>query len=286
MTSAPADTPFLPQLTGSFSQPAGDNPTGVVVEAAYRHHGINARYINCEVAPGGLPGAVAGAWSMGWLGFNCSMPHKVAVIDHLSGLGESARVIGAVNCAVRATDGFVGENTDGKGFLESLRTVVDPTGLRVVMYGAGGAARACAVELALAGAREITVVNRDAVRGAELVALLAEHTPAAAALHVWDGPHEVPDGTDLVLNATSVGLAPHGDAELDLVRESLPESAVVADVVFNPVRTRLLAWAEERGCRTLDGRGMLINQAVVGVRLWTGVDADPAVMRAALDAVL
>ena len=286
MTSVPADTPFLPRLTGSFSQPAGDNPTGVVVEAAYRRHGINARYVNCEVAPTDLGAAVGGAWAMGWLGFNCSMPHKVAVIDHLAGLGESARVIGAVNCAVRTAEGFVGENTDGKGFLESLRPVLDPAGLRVVMYGAGGAARACAVELALAGAAEITVVNRDAVRGAELVALLAEHTPAAATLHVWDGPHEVPEGTDLVLNATSVGLAPHVDAELDLVRESLPGSAVVADVVFNPVHTRLLAWAEERGCRTLDGRGMLINQAVVGIRLWTGVDADAAVMRAALDDVL
>ncbi|MEZ5192709.1 MAG: hypothetical protein R2734_09430 [Nocardioides sp.] len=152
VTSVPADTPFLPLLTGSFSQPAGGNPTGVMVEAAYRHHAINARYVNCEVSPAGLAEAVRGAWAMGWLGFNCSLPHKVAVLDHLTGLGESARVIGAVNCAVRTDEGFVGENTDGKGFLESLRTVVDPAGLRVVMTGAGGAARACAVELALAGA--------------------------------------------------------------------------------------------------------------------------------------
>ena len=105
---------------------------------------------------------------MGWAGFNCSLPHKVAVIEHLDGLAPSAEVIGAVNTVV-ATDGrLVGHNTDGQGFVESLRTVVDPAGLDVVVLGAGGAARAVAVETALAGAASVTVVNRDAAprRGA------------------------------------------------------------------------------------------------------------------------
>ncbi len=150
----------LSQLVGSFSQGAADNPTVAMVEAAFRHHGLDMRYINCEVPPELLGDAVRGAKAMGWLGFNCSMPHKVAVIQHLDGLGESAAIMGAVNCAVLRGGKLIGENTDGKGFLESLTPVIDPAGKSVVMFGAGGAARAIGVELALAGAARITVVNR------------------------------------------------------------------------------------------------------------------------------
>ena len=163
---------FLSLLTGSFSQGAAENPTVAMIEAAYRHHGIEARYVNCEVEPEGLADAVRGARAMGWAGFNCSIPHKVAVVEHLDALAESAAVIGAVNCAVVRDGRLIGENTDGQGFMESLRTVVDPAGKRLVIFGAGGAARAIAVEAALAGAGPITVVNRDPQRGAELVALL------------------------------------------------------------------------------------------------------------------
>ncbi|HEU5241162.1 MAG TPA: shikimate dehydrogenase, partial [Ornithinibacter sp.] len=137
---------FLGIHTGSFSTPAAGNPTVVMVEAAYRHHGLDARYLNCEIAPGSLGDAVAGARAMGWAGFNCSLPHKVAVIDHLDLLAESAEVIGAVNTVVASDGDLVGHNTDGQGFVESLRTVVDPTGLDVVVLGAGGAGRAVAVE--------------------------------------------------------------------------------------------------------------------------------------------
>ena len=94
--SGPGRPAFLGIHTGSFSTPAAGNPTVVMVEAAYRHHGLDARYLNCEVAPGGLADAVAGARAMGWAGFNCSLPHKVTVIDHLDGLAPSAEVIGAV----------------------------------------------------------------------------------------------------------------------------------------------------------------------------------------------
>src|SRR5438046_10294482 len=129
---------FLSLLTGSFATPAAENPTVAMIEAAYRHHDLDARYINCEVAPDRLSDAVRGARAMGWAGFNCSIPHKVAVIEHLDGLADSARIMGAVNCAVRRGDKFIGENTDGKGFLKSLTEVIDPNGKRVVMFGAGG----------------------------------------------------------------------------------------------------------------------------------------------------
>ncbi|MEI2809319.1 MAG: shikimate dehydrogenase [Nocardioides sp.] len=277
---------FLPALTGSFSSPAAGNPTGVMVEAAYRHHGIHARYVNCEVAAGQVTSAVAGAWAMGWIGFNCSLPHKVAVLENLVGLSESAEIIGAVNCAVRADNGFIGHNTDGKGFLTSLQTVADPGGASIVLYGAGGAARAVAVELALAGAAEIVVVNRDRGRGQELVDLIDRRTPARARLEQWQPAHPVPAAADVVVNATSVGLFPDVGARPDLDYATLRAGQVVADVIFNPVSTRLLRAAEEAGCVPLDGRGMLVNQAVEGIRLWTGVEVDAGVMSGVLDRAL
>ena len=276
---------FLSLLTGSFAMPAAENPTVAMVEAAYRHHGLDARYLNCEVAPDGLGDAVRGARAMGWAGFNCSIPHKVAVVGHLDGLADSAAVIGAVNTVVRRDGRYIGENTDGQGFLASLRTVADPAGASLVVLGAGGAARAIAVESALAGARSITIVNRDHARGLELAALIAERTPAEAELVDWRGPFAVPDGTDIVVNATPVGLFPDVDARVDLDHESLRPGMVVADVIPNPPRTHLIRDAEARGCTVLDGLGMLVGQGAVAIRHWTGVDPDRAVMRRALEAL-
>jgi shikimate dehydrogenase len=274
---------FLSVLTGSFATPAAENPTVAMIEAAYRHHGVDARYLNCEVAPEALGDAVRGARAMGWAGFNCSIPHKVAVIQHLDGLGDSPAVIGAVNCVVRRNRRLIGENTDGQGFLTALRTVVDPTGRSLVIFGAGGAARAIAVEAALAGAGPITIGNRDQQRGAELVALLNENTPADAELVRWDGTYRVPETTGIVVNATSIGLFPDVDARLDLDRDTLRPPMVVADVIPNPPSTWLLRDAEARGCTILDGRGMLVNQGVISIRHWIGIDADPAVMRRRLE---
>jgi shikimate dehydrogenase len=274
---------FLSVLTGSFAMPAAENPTVAMVEAAYRHHGLDARYVNCEVAPEALGDAVRGARAMGWAGFNCSIPHKVRVIEHLDGLADSATVIGAVNCVVRRDGLLIGENTDGQGFVASLRTVVDPAGKSLVVFGAGGAARAIAVETALAGAAAITIVNRDPSRGVELVALLDERTPAQAELVAWDGPYSVPESTDIVVNATSIGLFPAVDARLELELDSLRPGLVVADVIPNPPRTRLIRDAEARGCTVLDGLGMLVNQGVIGIKHWTGIDPDPGVMRRTLE---
>ena len=273
---------FCPELVGSMSQGAAGNPTVAMVEAAFQHHGLNWRYVNMEVAPQDLATAVAGAWAMGFRGFNLSMPHKVTVIPLLAGLGESASVIGAVNCVVRRDGQFFGENTDGKGFLTSLQAVIDPKAKQVVMFGAGGAARAVAVELALAGTRKITIVNRDATRGRELVETLRAKTTVDADLVVWSGNYQIPDGTNIVINGTSIGLY-DAQASLALDLDSLQPGMVVADVVFNPPRTKLIVDAEARGCITVDGLGMLVNQGVIGVKHWAGINPDPAVMRQALE---
>jgi shikimate dehydrogenase len=280
---SPEPRSFLSVLTGSFATPAAENPTVAMVEAAYRHHGLDARYINCDVAPDMLGDAVRGARAMGWAGFNCSIPHKVAVIEHLDALADSAALIGAVNCVVRRDGRHVGENTDGQGFLTALRTVVDPAGKSVVLFGAGGAARAIAVECALAGVASITIVNRDRGRGEELVALLGERTPAGAELVAWDRTYRVPEGTDVVVNATPIGLFPDVDGRLDVDPDSLRTGMVVADVIPNPPRTLLIRDAEARGCNVLDGLGMLVNQGAISIRHWTGVDADPTLMRSTLE---
>jgi shikimate dehydrogenase len=279
-------TPFLQRLTGSFSTPAGSNPTGSMVEAAYAHHGIPARFINCDVATARLKDAVRGAVAMGWVGFNCSLPHKQSVIKYLDELEKSASLIGAVNCVVRRGDRLIGENTDGQGFLTSLRTVVDPHGLRITILGAGGAARAIAVELALAGAVEITIVNRNLERAKELAQTLRDSTSAAAHAVRWKDDYAIPTETDILVNATSVGLAPRVDEHLNLAMDTLGSHLVVCDVIMNPPQTNLLRAAASTGATVLDGRGMLVNQAALNIYKWTGVRVDTAVLRSALDDAL
>ena len=286
---------FKQELVAAFGQPIAENPTQVMIEAAFRHHGLDWRYLTIEVAAGDLTAAVAGARAMGFAGFNCTIPHKVAVIEHLDGLGESAALMGAVNCVVRRGDRLIGENTDGKGFVQTLRALRDPADTAVVLFGAGGAARAISVELALAGARRITVVNRSADRGRELVALLngpvKEQAPGLEASFVeWVDDVDIAADTDIVVNATSIGLYPDVDARLALNTETLGvgtlgANMVVADVIPNPPRTRLVRDATARGCTVIDGLGMLVAQGVIGVEYWAGVSPDPKVMRAALEAI-
>lgn len=272
---------FKSELTGSFSIPCNDNPTVAMVEAAYRHHGLAWRYINAEVPQEGLAAAVAGARAMGWRGFNLSMPHKVAVIQHLDGLGESARLINAVNCVVNRGGKLIGENTDGKGFLSSLVPVCDPRGKHVMLLGAGGAARAIAVELVLAGVAWLSIVNRSADRAEEFARIVRAAKPIDVTVAGWQGDVAVPKDVDVLVNCTSIGL---GDATARAAVDaaSLRPGLIVADVIPNPPRTRLLAAAEAAGCTTLDGLGMLVGQGILGIKYWAGIDADAGVMRAAL----
>ena len=276
---------FKQELTACFGIPVAENPTQAMVEAAYIHHNLAWRYLTVEVDPADLADAVRGARAMGFRGFNCTIPHKVAVIQHLDSLGESASLMGAVNCVVRRGDRLIGENTDGLGFVQSLRTLTDPKGKRVLMLGAGGAARAIGVELALAGASHITLVNRSAERGNALATLLRDKAKIACDLVLGTADAKIPEGTDVVINATSIGLYPDVNARLPLDTAGLKPGMVVADVIPNPPATRLVREARAKGCKVIDGLGMLVNQGVIGIRHWSGIDPDPAVMRKALEDV-
>lgn len=285
---------FKQELTGCFGFPVAENPTQAMVEPAYRAMGLDWRYLTLEVRPENLAAAVAGARAFGFRGFNCTIPHKVAVIEHLDGLGESASLMGAVNCVVNREGRLIGENTDGKGFVASFRELGDPRGKRMVLLGAGGAARAIGVEMALAGCTQITVVNRDEKRGRELEALfggkLREAVKAmgrdlAVSYVPWRGDFRVPEGTEILVNATSIGLFPDVDARVPVAMESVSAEMIVADVIPNPPVTRLVREAREKGCRVIDGLGMLVGQGVIGIEYWTGKTPDAGVMRRGLEEV-
>lgn len=273
---------FLSELTGSFSTPSAGNPTVAMVEAAYKHHKLNFRYINCEVMPKDLSNAVLGARAMNWAGFNLSIPHKVSVIQYLDGLGESAAIMGAVNCVVNRNGKLIGENTDGKGFLQAFKKVDNPKGKKIAILGAGGAARAIAVELALDGATDFLIVNRNSARGEELTNLLIEKLKVSAQYSSWPSAFKVPADIDVLINATSVGMAGSGNYDLDIDLSTLNKSMVVADVIVNPPSTNFLKSAAKVGAKTIDGLGMVVNQAVIGVKYWTNFDVDGSIMHAEL----
>lgn len=275
---------YKAELTACFGCPVAENPTGVMQEAAFRAAGLNWRYLTVEVSPEDLPDAVRGARAFGMRGFNCTIPHKVAVIPLLDELSEEARLIGAVNTVRRDGDRLIGENTDGKGFLRGLRedASFDPAGKRVVVLGAGGASRAVSTELLLAGVARLEVVNRSRERGEAMVADLREHSGDKVRYTPWPGAFAVPNDADLLVNATSIGLYPDVDAMPDVDLGSAADHMLVADAVFNPPETRLLAAASERGLQALDGLSMLVYQGVIGFEMWTGQSPDQAVMKQAL----
>lgn len=278
------DSP-IQEIVCCMGQPVAGNPTQFMMERAFAAAGLDWRYLTLEVPPEHLANAVLGLRAMGFRGGNFTVPHKVAVIGYLDELSEAAELMGAVNCVNRVGQRLIGENTDGKGFVQSLRSLADPVGSRVAILGAGGAARAIAVELGLSGAEEIVVVNRTAERGQALVDLLNERVKVQSRLVHLSGDYSVEPGTKIVINATSIGLG-DPEAHVPVNIGSLSPEMVVADVVFNPPRTQWLRDAESRGCKTLDGLGMLVNQGVIGFKIWTGVNPDPAVMQEALEEYL
>ncbi len=279
-----ADKP-IQDLVSCMGQPVAGNPTQFMMERAFADCELDWRYLTLEVPAENLRDAMAGFRAMGLRGGNFTIPHKVEVIQYLDNLSEAAERMGAVNC-VNVVDGkLIGENTDGKGFVQSLKTLVEPAGQKVVIIGAGGAARAISVELALNGVTDITIANRTESRGQELVDVLNSIEGVTAILDVLDGDYEVDDDVNVVINATCIGLG-DADARVPLDIETLSSNMVVADVVFNPPMTRLLRDAKQRECQILDGLGMLVNQAVIGFKIWTGVDPRPEVMREALEEYL
>ena len=261
-----------------IGSPVRHSLSPAIHNAAYAELGIDWAYVAFEVAPGRAGDALTAMRVLGLRGLSVTMPHKHDVAAAVDEIAPAAAALGAVNCVERTADGrLVGHNTDGDGFVDSLLAACadGPAGRRCVVLGAGGAARAVIDALARHGAAEIVVVNRSAHRAAEAAALAGAAGRVGRAADV--------SGADLVVNATSIGM---GSTELPLDPALLRAGQVVADLVYHPLDTALLAVARAAGAEHVDGLGMLVHQAARQIRIWTGLDAPVDVMRAAAEAEL
>lgn len=274
VVTAPTGSTRLAAVIGS---PVRHSRSPALANAAFEAAGVDWVLVALEVAPGAGAGAVAAVRTLGLGGLMVTMPHKEDVLAALDRLTPAATALGAVNSVAWEGDELVGDNTDGPGLVDSLRGDVglDPAGRRCVVLGAGGAARSVVWALGEAGAAEVVVVNRTASR-ADVAAALA-----GRAGRVGD-PASVAEA-DLVVNATSVGMGAADDATgpLPVDARFLRPGQTVVDLVYQPLRTPLLAAAAAAGARPVDGLGMLVHQAARSVQRWTGVEPDVLAMAAA-----
>lgn len=265
------------RLFGILGHPLGHTLSPALHNAAFAAAGVDAVYLALPVVPDALAGAIAGvrAWRVG--GLSVTVPHKVAVIDLLDGLTAEARAAGAVNTLLWQGGRLMGHNTDIAGYQAMLR-VAGQEAASAVILGAGGSARAVGVALRQAGMR-VAVAARNLGQAQALAAELGEPVRGVGLAELAD-PAGVLSAADLIVNCTPVGMMPAADASpLDeLALSRLPAHAVVHDLVYRPLETRLLALAKARGLRTVDGGVMLVAQAAVAFAAWTGLEAPQALM--------
>ncbi|OHE72860.1 MAG: shikimate dehydrogenase [Treponema sp. RIFOXYC1_FULL_61_9] len=273
---------YLDNLVGVFGHPAAENPGVVIQEAAFRDLGLERwHFLTIDVDPGKLGDAILGLKAMKFRGINCTIPHKIEALKYIDKVAASAKLIGAVNTIINDDGVLTGENTDGQGFMIALENAgVAAKDKNVVVLGAGGAARAICVELALARARRLTIVNipKDMALGESLVKILKDNTAVAVDYVPWVGKYNIPAGTDILVNATSIGLNPNVDDKPDIDYDSIAEGTYVQDVIPNPAFTPFLREADKRGLRWQSGMQMLVNQAALNITMWTGLKPDKDVM--------
>ncbi len=274
---------YRAELVGAFGCPIDENPTAVLEEAAFAAKGLFYRYLTIKVERDDLKAAMEAVRALNMRGINLTIPHKVRAVDYIDELSPAAGIIGAVNVVVNNKGRLWGDNTDGKGFMTSLEERgISVKGKKLTILGAGGAARAIGVECALSGAAEINVAGIIREQGEELSRLICERTPAKGVFIPWEGRAGIPAGTDILVNATPVGLYPDVDSKPEIDYDGITRDMVVCDVIFNDPRTLFLHEAEIRGAETVNGLGMLVNQGALNFTLWTGAEAPKDVMTEAL----
>lgn len=276
-----AQLPPQKQMTGMLGHPVAENPIDRMFDAVYAHYGLHWQFWKCDVAADDLGAAIAGTRALGFRGYGITVPYKIAAIPFLDGIDEDAKVIGAANWVTNDNGRLIGHNNDGKGVVKAINKVTPIAGKRVVMLGAGGAGRAMAVELGWAGASHLTVVTRREEQGREVADLVNRAAGVPTAWQHWDGAVRVPEGTGILMNATHLGCAP--DCEpVPLDWGSLSAATTAVDVITNPRITPFLRAARERGCPIVDGVEMLVQLAMHGFEMWTGIKPDEAVFQRAV----
>jgi len=283
MTCSPL--PPQKQMTGMLGHPVAENPIDRMFDAVYEHCGLPWQFWKCDVAAEDLPAAIAGTRALGFRGYGITVPYKIAAIPHLDAIDEDARVIGAANYVTVEDGRLIGHNNDGKGVVKAILKVTPIAGKRVVIMGAGGAGRAMAVELGWAGASHLTVVTRREEQGREVAALVHHAAGIPTEWRAWDGVVTIPEGTDIFMNATTLGAAPEL-APVPVAWERAGPGLTAVDVITNPRLTPFLTTAKERGCGVVDGVEMLVQLAMQLFESWTGVTPEEEVFQRSVSAAL
>lgn len=270
------------QMTGMLGHPVAENPIDIMFDAVYAHYGLNWQFWKNDIASeADLALAVSALAPLGYRGVGITVPYKVAVIPMLDEVDDDVRAIGAANYVTIKDGRLTGHNNDGKGVVKAIEKVVPLAGQHVVMLGAGGAGRAMAVEIAWAGAAQVTLVTRRESQGREVAELVAKASGVPCSWQQWTAEVAVPSGTTMLMNATHLGCAP----ELEPVPidwATVDPGCVAVDVITNPRITPFLATAAERGCPTVDGVEMLVQLAMQIFEEWTGIEPEESVFQTAV----
>ena len=278
------------KVCGIFGHPVEHSFSPAMHNAAFTALKMDYVYVPFLVGPGGLSAATAAIKALNLAGVNVTIPHKQAVLPFLDELSEEARLIGAVNTIVNRSGWLYGDNTDGRGFLRSLKesTGFNPTGKTVLILGAGGAARAVAVQLALAGIKKLLVANRTQSRAVELAGFISERTGVSTEVIPWPQkeferlPDEALQEAHLVVQATPMGMCTSDYETVPLPFDLFRPGQVACDLVYNPIETVFLKKASAAGAAIVDGLGMLLHQGALAFEMWVGTAAPLKVMRKAL----
>ena len=263
---------------GIIRYPVKHSLSPLMQTAAFKALGIDAVYVPFEVDPENLGEAVNGLRALNVKGFNVTVPHKEGVIEYLDFLDEDAEFLGAVNTVKNEDGQLTGYNTDADGFLQSLiEEGIELEGKRITMFGAGGAARAVGYAVLKGGAKFLNVVNRSFSKGKVVGELLGKRGNVLVFPLKETTVATLLKDTDIVINTTSVGMKP-GDPPL-FDYSLIPEGITVVDIIYNPAETPLLKAAKEKGCKIVNGLGMLIYQGAIAFKIWTGKEAPVEVMR-------
>lgn len=271
------------KVLGVFGHPVGHSLSPAMHNAAIEAMGLDYVYVPFDVEPGNLRQAVDGVRALGIAGVNVTIPHKEAVIGCLDEVDEDARRIGSVNTIKNANGRLIGSSTDGPGFLRSLgETGFSPEGRSAVVVGAGGAGRAVVFALAKAGARVVVIdqVEGKAERLVEEVREATESDAVQAESSAENLERRVREA-DLLVNCTPVGMNPRAD-EMPVSADLMRPDLTVYDLIYSPVKTRLLAAAEAAGARTVNGVKMLVYQGAISLKMWTGIEPPTDIMEAAV----
>jgi shikimate dehydrogenase len=265
-----------------LAYPLAGSPRQYMIEKAFAHHDLDWRYLSFEVPPENLADAVRGLKVLGFRGGHCDTPHKQTILPLLDRTTEIAAAVGAVNVMFRDGEELVGDDTEGKGVLSGLRTILDPAGKKIVILGAGRIARATAWELAAAKAGAITLVDRLEDHAQEAANMLSGKFEVPVAAMPWQDQYAVHAETEILIHATAL-LQDDPEALPAIDLDTLRSELLVADVAPDRPHTPLLDAARAKGCKILDGLTMFIEQVAVSFRLWTGIDPNRGVLREAVE---